>query len=188
MSRKTTLILLAILILMSALAYLTEHPRGGPSPAAPRRASAGATVFAVRTEDILKVRVKRDYWNTFTLARGPDGSWRLVEPSDEPALDAPVRKLLAALETLPAVSVIDLPADDAERHRQYGLWTPTVEVTVSTGDGNQALLVGTPTPDGKGVYCARVGQDKVYVTSAEAMQALSQDLAAYRQGGGSPQP
>lgn len=186
MNRRTTPVLLAILLLMGALAYITEHRGDTKGPDMARHAITGSTAFTLRPDDITKVRVKRDYWNTFTLARGADGTWRMVEPSDEAVSDTAVRKLLAAIEALQATTVIDLPADDTERHRQYGLWTPTMEVSISAVDSSQTLLVGTATPDGKGVYCARTGQDKVMVVSADAMQPLSQDPSAYRQPDGAP--
>ena len=178
MNRKATPILLAAVVLMSALAFYLDRPRR--EAAAPQRTASGKTVLSIRQEDVTQIRVKRDYWNSYTLAKSADGTWRLVEPSAEPASEAAVRKLLNALESLPATSVIDLP-HDSDRRREYGLWTPSVEVAVSVPQGEQILIVGTPTADGKGIYCARMGQDAVYVTTAESLQVLSQELAAYRQ-------
>lgn len=187
MNRKTTPILLVLLVLMSLLAYFSERARTHTA-AQSKPTTEGETVLSVRTGDITQVRVKRDYWNSFRLVRSPEGVWRLTEPSNEPAVEAGVTRLLSTLESLPALSVISLAADDTERHRQYGLWKPAIEITVTTTDGDQTLLVGSATADGKGIYCARLGKDGVYVTSAEAVQVLSQDLSAYRQEKNSPQP
>ena len=184
MNRKTTPILLALVVLMSLLVYFSEHTRTSTSGQA-RPTTEGATVLSVRTGDMTQIRVKRDYWNSYRLARNPEGVWRLTEPSSEPATEASVMRLLNTLESLPALSVISLPADDSERHRQYGLWKPAIEITVTTTEGDQTLLVGSATPDAKGVYCSRLGKDGVYVTSADAVHVLSQDLSAYRTA---PQP
>ena len=186
MNRKTTLILLAVLILMSLLVYFSEFARTRTS-AQSQPGAEGATVLSVRTGDITQIRVKRDYWNSFHMKRTPDGTWRLLEPSSEPAAEAGVTRLLSALESLPALSVIKLASDDSERHREYGLWKPAIEITVTTTDGDQTLLVGSATADGKGVYCARLGKDGVYVTSADVVQILSQDLSVYRQEKTAPQ-
>ena len=129
----------------------------------------------------MRIRVKRDYWNTYTLERASDGSWKLVDPSSEPAAQAAVEKLLNAVECLPIVSTIDLPGDDSERHREYGLWTPSIELTVSTATESHTLTFGKQTTDGKGVYCAMIGQNKVYIVAPEAVQVLSQDMSVYRQ-------
>ena len=187
MNRKTTPLLLALVVLMSLLVYFSERARTRTA-AQTRPVTEGATVLSVRTGDITQIRVKRDYWNSFRMARSPDGAWKLTEPASEPAAEAGVTRLLSALESLPALSVINLPADDTERHRQYGLWKPAIEITVTTSEGDQTLLVGAATADGKGVYCARLGKDGVFVTSAEAVQAISQDLSAYRREKGAAQP
>ena len=187
MNRKATPILLAVVVLMSLLVYFSERARTRTSVQA-RPSTESATVLSVRTGDITQIRVKRDYWNSFRLTRSPEGTWKLTEPSTEPAAEAGVTRLLSTLESLPALSVIDLPADDSERHREYGLWKPAIEITVTTTEGDQTLLVGSATADGKGVYCSRLGKDGVYVTSAEAVQVLSQDLSAYRQEKNAPQP
>jgi len=180
MNRKTTPLLLAVLVLMSLLAYFSERVRTQTS-AHPQASTEGATILSARTGDMTHIRVKRDYWNSFHLARSPEGVWKLVEPSNEPAAEPAVTRLLSTLESMPTLSVIKLPADDTERHRQYGLWKPALEITITTTEGDQVLLVGSATADGKGVYCALLGKDGVFVTSAEAIQVLSQDLSVYRQ-------
>ena len=189
MNRKATPTLFAAVLLLGLLAYFTEHRRSRGVPPAPGAGDpGGAAVLSVEQGGILQVRMKRDYWNSFTLVRGADGAWRLAEPSNEPAFDVSVAKLLAALEHLKASSVIDLPSDDSERHREYGLWSPTFELTVTTAEGDQTLIVGAPAQEGQAYYCARLGRDKVYVVPHEAVQTLAQDLAAYRQEKAAPSP
>jgi FKBP-type peptidyl-prolyl cis-trans isomerase FkpA len=181
MNRKMTPILLAVALLAGLVTYLSEtSSRPGDSHAvaqAPR-------VLEVDQADILEVRMKRDYWNSYTLRRGPDGVWALVEPSREPASVAAVSGLLSALERLPVISRIDLPTDDSERHREYGLWKPSMEVTVVTGDGEHTLQFGSKTADGEGVYCAEAGRDGVSVTEAKAVGVISADYTVYRQQSG----
>ena len=193
MNRKITPILLAIVVLLALMAYLSERPSraktakaGDEKMAENGRTDAdkrvsGARLFEIDQSDIQQVRVKKDYWNTFALQRGADGAWKLVEPSAEPAAAAAVNTLLNTIETLPVLSVIDMLSDDSERYRQYGLWEPSVEVTISDNKEAHTLRVGSPTTDGKGVYCVVVGRNKVYVTAPDAVRILSTDLAAYRQ-------
>jgi len=179
MNRKMTPILLAAALLLGLVTYLFESSAPSEQRSGP---TEGSRVLEVDRADILQVRVRRDYWNSYTLQRQPDGSWQLTEPSIEPASVPAVNRLLNALETLPVVTTIDLPASDSERHREYGLWEPAMEVTVTTGNGDHTLLFGSPTADGKGVYCAEAGRDRVYVTTAEAVRVISTEFAAYRQG------
>ena len=187
MNRKITPILLIVLLVMGLVAWLSERPRASKAIATAASAAQHAdTVLTINQADILQVRVKRDYWNSFALVKASDGSWRLTEPSSEPASDAAVRKLLSMIESLPVINTIDLPSDDSERHREYGLWSPTLNITVTTASGEQTLVFGVKTADGKGVYCALLGHDRVYVTTPEALQALSEDMASYRQGNSNP--
>jgi Domain of unknown function (DUF4340) len=193
MNRRITPILLAIVVLLALLAYISERPShaktaksGNEKTAGEGRADAdkqasGARLFEIDQSDIQQVRVKKDYWNTYALQRGSDGSWKLVEPSAEPVAAAAVNTLLSTIETLPVLSVIDMLSDDSERYRQYGLWEPAVEVTISDNKEAHTLRVGSPTTDGKGVYCVVVGRNKVYVTTPEAVRILSADLSVYRQ-------
>jgi len=177
MNRKATPILLAAVAVLSALAYLSE--KTPTSTRRPVRAS-GPRILDVEREDMQRVSVKRDYWNSFTLARQDDGAWNLVDPSTEPASPDAVQRLLGALESLPALMTINLPSDDTERYREYGLWAPRMTVAVLARDKDHTLLFGADTPDGKGVYCALQGQKKVYTTSPESLNTLSADLSAYR--------
>ena len=180
MNRRTSLILLVALVAMSLVVYFTERPRKSPGSESAEHPQ-GSRVLEVNSEDILQVQVKRDFWNSYTLSRGADGVWRLIDPSSESAMEANVRKLLDVLAALPVLTTIDLPQDDSERHRQYGLWKPSLELTASRANGTDTLIFGTQTEDGKGIYCAISGRDKVYVIPPESFQVLSQDLAAYRQ-------
>jgi hypothetical protein len=178
MSPRTTPFLLAGAMLMGLLALLlSRRPAAGPDYAT----NSTDRILSVSGTNIIQIRVKQDFWNTFTLSRMPDGSWSLVEPSVEPALQSAADQLVTALETLPALRLIDTPADDTERYREYGLWEPRLTVTVTCSEQQQSLLVGADVNDGSGVYCALDGRDDVYVTSKKAIAALSAGYETYRQ-------
>ncbi len=178
MSKKMTPILLAVALAIGVITYVTDKASRSQSPAS---SSRGDRVLEIDQADIVWVRVKRDYWNSFALRREADGTWQVSEPSVEPAAPVAVTRLLGAIENLPVVRTIDLPATDSERYREYGLWEPAMEVTVTAGDRDRSLVFGINTPDGTGTYCAEAGVDRVYVTSSEAAKILGQEYAAYRQ-------
>jgi hypothetical protein len=178
MNRKYTPILAAVAVLLAVAAFYSSRSRHADSPVTGR----GQRILEVNASDMLQVHVQRDFWNSFVLARAPDGQWRLVDPSDEPAAPAAVDRLLRALEALPVVSVINLPSDDTERFRAYGLWEPALTVSVFAHDQEHSLLFGTETEDRRGVYCSLDGRNVVYVTTSEALQILSTDYEQYRLG------
>jgi len=177
MNRQTTVILFSIVAVLALILFVSE----GLTPSTPRNPRVrGPRVLEINQADIQRVSVKRDYWNSFTIKREPDGSWNLVEPSNEPAYAPNVAKLLDTLEFLPTHTTINIPGNDSERYREYGLWEPKEQITLTVSDKDMTLLIGADTKDGNGVYCAVMGQDKVYVTSLVSSQALAADLNAYR--------
>jgi len=117
MNPKSIPWLLAILVLLGLITFFLEKPfkKGLESKSA--NGTLEARILEISQHDIVRVRVKRDYWNTYTLARVPGASWKLIDPSTEPASEAQVEKLLATIEFLPVLSTINLTADDSERHR-----------------------------------------------------------------------
>lgn len=184
MSRKMTPVLLAVFLLVCVVVYMTEKS----STTTPASTQA-SRVLEIDPADILQVRMDRDYWNSYTLQREPDGSWRLTEPATEPAVMPAVNRLLETLAVLPIVRTIDVPSAHAERDAEYGLLKPSLEITVVTAARNHKLLFGSKTPDSKGTYCREEGQAAVLVTTTEAAGIIAADYKAYRSSatGGSSQ-
>ena len=177
MNRKATPLLLAATLLLGIAAWWSHrsHPDGpGRSP------SRAGLLLPIHPQDLIQVRLRRDFWNTFTLARGADTAWELIEPAREPADAAAVEVLLQTLTSLPVIRRIDLPGDDTEHYRQYGLWEPRLTVQVLTGHRQEVLQFGDETSDGTGVYCIREGVDGVFITSAAAFSALETEPDKFR--------
>ncbi len=185
MNPRSSLYLLAALLVMSLVVYFAERPNS-VSKAESIEHPSGSRVLEMAPEDILQVQVKRDFYNSYTLSRGADGAWRIIDPSSEPAGEANVGKLLESLANLTVITTIDLPQDDSERHRQYGLWKPSLEVTVSRANRSDTVMFGAQSEEGTGVYCALAGHDKVYVIPKGLLPGLSQDLSVYRQSQAAP--
>ena len=177
MNTKLTPWLLAALVILGITAWWSQQSR---SPGSAESASRTKRVLEVERGELTQVRVRQDYWNSFVLQQRSNGSWDLVEPSVEPANPDGVDRLLTTLADLPVLEILDTPANDSERYRQYGLWSPTVTVTLYTGPTEYILSVGHETEDQSGTYCSVHGRDEVYVTSTEAVRILSTGLEAYR--------
>lgn len=178
MNRKITPYLIAALLVLGLLVFLSERPRRAASGAG---RSAAPSVLDVPLDAILRLRMKKDFWNSYVLARDEGGQWRMEEPSRAPAVETEVQRLLETVTALPVLRTLDLPGDDAERRREYGLWSPSLEITLSTPDGATTLLFGVPTRDETGVYVAVHGRPRVHVTSKAAFDVLQRDADTYRQ-------
>ena len=176
MNRKLTPVLLSLVLALILLAYLVERNNPADRPSAGGR----PRILEVDESEIIRLRIKRDYWNSYALQRNPGGGWQLLEPSNEPAATPAAEHLVRAVAALPALRAIDLPAGNAERYREYGLWTPATELTVTTSAGDQTLLFGGHTPDQTGVYCLISGRSRVYVTAAADADAVAIDPATLR--------
>lgn len=178
MNRKITPYLIAAMLLLGWLAYLSERPRRA---GAVRSRAVSASVLGIPKEDILRLRMQKDFWNSYVLARNPDGQWMMEEPARGAANTTEVRRLLETVTLLPVLQVLDMPGDDAERHREYGLWTPALEITLSTPSGATTLMFGSRTPDESGVYAVVHGTSRVYVVPAASFGILERGADTYRE-------
>jgi hypothetical protein len=179
MNRKITPILLAVVAFLGLFAFLTQRNRQYDSTqdTVPR----SARVLPMESSQFQQIRIQRDFWNSFALTRQGDGDWRLTEPSDEPVKQEAARRLAQQLADLTILTTVDLPTDDSERYREYGLWEPELQIAVTTLEEERNISIGSMTSDGRGYYCAVGGVDDVYTIPAEAMRVLAADLSSYRE-------
>jgi len=180
MNRTVTPYLIAAVLVLGLLAYLSERPRR-TSEGARARGARDTSVLRVDPEDVQRIRMRRDFWNSYTLARDEERRWTLEEPSRGPAHEAEVRRLLETLTFLPSAQILDMPGDDSERYREYGLWEPALEFTLATAGGSvHTLMFGAKTPDETGVYTVVHGVARVHVVPVEAFEILQRGADTYR--------
>jgi hypothetical protein len=138
-------------------------------------------VLQIEPRDIMQVRVIRDFWNTFTVKQNQDGNWDLIEPSLMPANFGQITRLIDALANLSILDTIGSITDDSERYREYGLWDPSAQVTVTSAEHEWKLAFGLETTDGQGVYVIRSDNDEVYVIPKEAFAIIVTEAENYTQ-------
>ena len=180
MNRKLTPYLVVAVLVLGLLAYLSERPRR-TGEAGRTRAARAAGVLRVDPEDVHRVRMRRDFWNSYTLARDEERRWVMEEPSRGPADQTEARRLLETLTLLQPTQTLDMPGDDSERYREYGLWEPSLEFNLSTTGGSvHTLMFGAHTPDETGVYAVLHGVARVHVIPAAAFEILTRGADTYR--------
>ncbi|MCC7262974.1 MAG: DUF4340 domain-containing protein [Candidatus Latescibacteria bacterium] len=117
---------------------------------------------------------------------GPQGAvslaktegWRLLTPAPAPADEAAVTGLLGKLEQARAKSFVPEAAPAAA---QYGLNTPTLEVSLLLGDerAEKRLRVGAPAPGGA-YYAQDLSRPAVFTVDSSLVSQLGQPAAALR--------
>lgn len=130
------------------------------------QSEADSTVYLTQLSDPIALSVTNQY-GTFSFTKGEEGWTRdddIDFPTDQDALD----DLAGQAGTLAAVRTISDPEDLSS----YGLDEPSMEVSVTDGDGTQVeLLIGIPMASGD--YYAKVeGSDTVYTIDSTLPEAL----------------
>ncbi|RJP25925.1 MAG: hypothetical protein C4527_16410 [Candidatus Omnitrophota bacterium] len=176
MNKRLTLFLAIVATVLGLLTLLTQKKYRSDM----RSGSRSQSVLRIPANQMLRIEVKTDYWNSFSLERDESGKWALVEPSREAADESAVNRLIDNLSDLPILAEFDSPVDDTERYQQYGLWSPRGEILVMTADEEVLLQFGSDSAMPAGVYCATNRDDKIHVISTDAFETLVAPLDHYR--------
>lgn len=158
MSYRTTLILLAILVVVGGAVYWQDI-RPGPKKEEPK----ATQVFDIKPEDISFVKV--DYEGKSTeLRKEGDSKWKLTEPQEAEADYWYVEGLVSRLGRLNANRALTETTGDIA---VYGLNQPAVVASIGTTDTTKIdrLVVGDKSPDGSAYYAKREGSDTIYLVS-----------------------
>jgi hypothetical protein len=152
------------------------------------RHTVGTSEIARREGRLLEIfdrsrvrRVEIDYdGRSIVLSRGEgeDADLRLESPVQTHADDDAVEALLGALDwAVPYRTIDEVSAEDRTR---FGLDEPFASVTITVGDKPIRLLVGKEAPGAEGRYAAGARPDRVFVVSADVVEALSHDVDHFR--------
>jgi len=158
MSRRTTLVLVAIFLLLGGYVYVFEV-RGGEKES---EASSGEPLVGVAAEEITGLEVD-DGQSPVRLERDEEGTWRLTAPEEKEADQPRVKRIVGSLASSRATRTLG-PVDDWET---FGLARPALTVTLTLQDGTtKQLFVGDRSPNKAAFYVRRPGEDKVHLMPA----------------------
>lgn len=135
-------------------------------------------VYVTQLSDPTALSFTNQY-GTFSFTKGEEG-WTRDDDSDFPADQDALDDLADQAGTLAAVRTIS----DPEELTSYGLDAPTMEVSITGGDGTQAQLLIGSTLDSGDYYAKVEGSDTVYTidsTLPEALDIPVDDLIALAQ-------
>ena len=160
MIRRSTLILVAVFVILLGLALYLQRSR--KDEAAQGEPTVTLTyLLDLKAETLSRLRISDPAGTSMEILRGADGGWTLVEPSGQPVdvvrIEAAVAQVgglqvVSTLEELPALNVI-------------GLQPPKYRLAAVGEDGReQVAFVGDQTPTQTGYYAHRDGGPLVVVS------------------------
>lgn len=170
MSTKTTLVLLALLILVGGVVYFTQVRKPGGEAATPVPPES-TSLLDVSTPAIDGITVRDVVSNTQVSAtRDVSGTWWLTEPAGQTGDPAALNSIAQRLAYIYVQRVLTPTGSLSE----FGLVTPTLTVEVATASGLQSFVVGDTTPSKGAYYAQKPGDPRVYLIDTGLVGDLKQ--------------
>lgn len=170
MSTKTTLVLLAFLILIAGIVYFIEYRKPAETPASPST-SGSSTLLEVSSPAISGLTLSDVVSGTQVSAtRDVSGTWWLTDPAGQPGDPAALNLMASRLSSVFVQRVLTPTGSLSE----FGLVTPTLKVEVETTSGPMSFQVGDSTPTGGAFYVSKPGDPRVYLVDSGFVGELRQ--------------
>ncbi len=134
--------------------YWSNHHK--PADTTEASANVPPKILAIKDADISKFDLKKNGSEQVGGERNSAGQWHITSPTSLPADQSAVSSLLGTFSSLNSERLVEEKAGNLS---PYGLDAPKLEVDLTEKDSKtQRLLLGDPTPAGKGIY-AKLGDD-----------------------------
>jgi hypothetical protein len=175
MNFKTTLILLAVLLVVgtTALIVVKHTPSDELSP-------VDRTLLSVKAADVTSIAIENSDGDKIVITRpGSTGAWTITQPIKVPASGDTVGTILNDLTGLVSTREMTLTGASDELHA-YGLDHPQYSVRLEAGDKHISLLVGLPESIGGGLYVEQEGTGKLEVVSSTLLPDLQKKVGDLR--------
>ncbi len=96
------------------------------------------TLFNLDTSEVKSLKIKLPE-KEMSFLRNSDNKWKMMLPENKLLKGNFADRIVSAMNSLKAVSIVQYSSDNLS---EYGLDMPLFSVTVSSGDGEDSLLVG----------------------------------------------
>ena len=170
MNIRTTLILLAVLIIVAGIVYYSEFYKPGQAMATPA-ASGSTMLIELSSPAISGITVRDTLSNTIVSAtRDVSGTWWLADPAGQPGDPATLNSMASRLSSIYVQRVLTPTGSLGE----FGLLTPTLTVEVGSTSGPMSFVVGDTTPSQGAYYVQKPGDARVYLVDAGLVGELRQ--------------
>jgi len=168
MNTRTTLILLAVLVLVAGVVYYTEFYKPGQATATP--VASGSNLLLEVTSPAISGITVRDVLSSTQVSatRDVSGTWWLAEPTGQPADPAILNPMATRLSSIYVQRVLTPTGSLGE----FGLLTPTLSVEIASTLGPLSFMVGDTTPSQGAYYVQKPGDTRVYLVDAGLVSEL----------------
>jgi hypothetical protein len=168
MNTRTTLILLAVLVLVAGVVYFTEFYKPGQATVTP--AASGPTMLLEVTSPAIGGITVRDALSgtQVSASRDVSGTWWLADPAGRPADPAILNPMATRLSSIYVQRVLTPTGSLGE----FGLLTPTLSVEIASTLGPLSFVVGDTTPSQGAYYVQKPGDPRVYLVDAGLVSEL----------------
>lgn len=168
----TAVLAVLLLLLIGYLVYV-ELPREKGKAAADEK---GKKIFDVRETDLTRLTLTSSRGEV-SLEKTADGTWKIVRPVMTPADDGAVATIVARLTDLELTRVVEEKPQDLS---SYGLAEPEIQVSMTTKDREERLLIGSEGPISSTLYLKKGGEERVLLSDLGIKAALDKDLQDLR--------
>ena len=169
MSTRTTLVLLALLILVGFAVYFIEFRQPAGGAIATPNAASSTTLLTLTAPAINSIAVRDTVSNTqVSVTRDVSGTWRLANPAGQLADAATMDSLAGQLTSIYVQRTLTPTGSLAE----YGLVTPTLNVQIDTVSGPLSFVIGDMTPSEGAYYVQKPGDTHVYLVDTGLVSTL----------------
>jgi len=136
------------------------------------------------TENITRIKIVRAGKTVEVEREKNDAPWKFVAPKEQVGLTVSgntLRGIVGTLNALRALSIASEKAAEPQLDKDFGLKTPSTQVTITTGKDKEAKTwdysFGKESPDKLGVFAKQGWRDLVFVVDKMTPSILDTEIA-----------
>ena len=133
-------------------------------------------VLRVTSDEIQRLKIRRDHWTSAIIERVDPQQFRISEPVEAAADAGEMMRLLSAVEFLRSQAQLDTDGTSEQSLHEYGLRPARLEISLELkGQQEVNLLLGKEAPGG-GIYAHVLGNETVHVVDKSVLDLFDRQL------------
>jgi len=163
-----------VLAALAAGLYYSNKQKAAAAAKPPAAADTSPKIVALTDADITKIALKKKGGDETVVEKNNAGKWQVTAPKQYLADQDATAQLVTAAATINSDRLVEDKASDLAG---YGLNSPTLEVSVTTKNGQtKKLLFGDDTPTNSGAYAMLQGDPRVFTVASYTKTGLDKSI------------